>query len=68
MSLKIKLKDWAARRYDPPPSAFILAKWHRSGELQPAPERVGKEWYIDENARRIAAGQRVSLVDRLRAG
>ncbi len=57
--MKILLTDWAARRYDPAPSPFVLRKWCRDGEIHPLPEKVGREWYVDENARRITAGEPV---------
>lgn len=65
--MKILLHDWAARRYDPPPSAWVLRKWVREGEISPCPERVGRDYYVDENATRILPGGRGRLVDRLKA-
>ena len=66
--MKILISDWAARHYAPAPSQFVLRKWCRDGEIHPAPEKVGRDWYVDESARRIAVGSpRVSLVDRLRS-
>ena len=66
--MKILISDWAARQYDPAPSQFVLRKWCRDGEIYPAPEKVGRDWYVDESARRITVGSpRVSLVDRLRS-
>lgn len=50
---KILLAEWASRRYDPPPSAWVLRKWVRAGEIYPPPEMVGKAYYVDENARRL---------------
>lgn len=70
--MKITLTEWAARRYDPPPSAWVLRRWARDHELHPKPELVGKTYYIDENARRLTAAAdsepRLSLVERLKAG
>lgn len=51
--MKIKLADWAARLYDPAPSAWLLRKWCRDGEIHPAPERVGRDWYVEDTARRL---------------
>ena len=69
----IPVTAWAAARYDPPPSAWQLRKWCRQGEFWPPAEKVGKEWYVREDARRLsvapvdqaamAAG--LSLVERL---
>ena len=66
--MKIKLTAWAARHYDPAPSLWVLQKWAREGEISPAPEKVGRDYYVDENARRLVGGGRLSLVERLRAG
>lgn len=65
--MKITLHAWAARRYDPAPSAWVLRKWVRDGEISPAPEKVGRDYYVEETASRVIVGQRPSLVDRLKA-
>lgn len=66
---KIPLKDWAAARYDPPPSARTLQKWAREGDLHPPPVKVGRSYYIAANARRmteVLAGDS-SIVEQLEA-
>lgn len=64
--MKIPLSVWAARNYDPPPSAWVLRRWARDGELHPVPELVGKTYYVDETARRLTgASGRPTLVERL---
>lgn len=69
--MKITLTEWAKRRYNPPPSPWVLRRWARDGELHPAPELVGKAYYVDENAKRITAqtdsAPRLTLVERLQA-
>lgn len=66
--MKVPLSIWAARRYDPTPSDWVLRKWARNGEIFPPPELVGKTYYVDENARRqVGDTGRPSLVDRLTA-
>jgi len=66
--VKIKLEDWAAQHYSPAPSMFVLRKWCREGEIFPAPEKVGRTYYVDASARRqTSASPRVSLIDRMRA-
>lgn len=74
MPKKIKLTEWATRNYDPVPSDWVLRRWAREGEITPAPERVGREWYVAENATRGTAvheqphpERRLSLVERLQA-
>lgn len=67
--MKIKLTTWAAAQYSPAPSLWTLRKWARDGEISPAPEKVGRDYYVEESARRLVGGQpaRLSLVDRLKA-
>lgn len=69
MAQKIMLSEWAARHYSPAPSAFVLRQWVRKGEIVPAPELVGRAYYVEDTARRIVAGRpaRPSLVERLTA-
>lgn len=50
--MKIKLKDWAAKRYAGMPD-HTLRRWARSGEIQPKPELVGREYWVEESAERI---------------
>lgn len=67
--MKITLSEWAARNYSPAPSMFTLRQWARSGSIWPAPEKAGKAWYVDENAKRIdaAASSGLTLVQRLQS-
>jgi predicted site-specific integrase-resolvase len=73
MPKKIPLAEWARRHYDPPPTPWVLRRWARDGEISPAPERVGREWYVLESARRGAANdasepeRRLTLVERLQS-
>ena len=66
MSKSVPLPDWASLHYSPPPSAWVLRRWAREGEIYPPPERVGHVWYVREDARRLTA-PRASVVERLRA-
>lgn len=65
--MKITLHAWATRRYTPAPSAWVLRKWVREGEIVPAPEKVGRDYYVDENATRMTANQPGALLARLKA-
>lgn len=46
----IPIATWAARRYDPPPSKHTLRMWCRTGRITPAPEIVGREYRVREDA------------------
>ena len=72
---KIPLSTWAAERYDPPPSQWVLTQWVRKGEIHPPAEKVGARYYVLPTAQRLTGNEsaaagvtgRLSLVDRLRA-
>lgn len=65
--MKITIDEWAAKNYSQPPSHWVLGQWRRTGQILPTPERVGRQWFVDENARRITSSgvPRPSLVDRI---
>ena len=67
---KIPLSTWAAERYNPPPSQWVLTQWVRKGEIYPPAEKVGARYYVLPTAQRLngmaPAGR--SLVERLQAG
>lgn len=66
--MKILLSEWAKRRYDPPPSDWVLRKWAREGQFYPAAELVGKAYYVDEKAiRQSAEPEAERLVDKIKA-
>jgi len=64
--MKVLLREWAAKRYSPVPPDFTLRRWARDGEIVPAPEKVGKFYYVDERAERIGSTA-PTLLDRLTA-
>lgn len=64
--MKIPLCDWASKHYSPPPSNWTLRRWAREGRIYPAPEKVGKSYYVEEDAQ-LLTEQQPSLVSRLRA-
>ena len=51
--MKIPLLEWAKHHYSPPPSSRIVNAWVKSGQIHPAPEKVGVRYMVDENAERI---------------
>lgn len=62
--MKVTLAQWAAQHYDPAPTTWVLGQWRRAGQIHPAPERVGREWYVEQDAQRMT--ENTSLVRRLR--
>lgn len=68
--MKITIEEWAARQYSKPPSSWVLGKWRRQGQIYPPPERVGREWFVEPDAKRLTAeapAPRPSLVSRIAA-
>lgn len=53
MTKKVTLEAWAAPRYDPPPSIKTLRRWARECRIYPAPEKVGRTYYVEKDARYI---------------
>lgn len=51
--MKIRLLAWAARNYDPPPKMPTLRKWAARKLIHPAPEKTGRDWMVDVNAKYI---------------
>ena len=65
--MKITVEEWAAKHYSKPPSSWVLGKWRREGQIYPPPERVGRDWFVDENAKRLVNGiGYVPLGDRIK--
>jgi hypothetical protein len=53
MKQKVTLEAWAAPRYCPPPSIKTLRRWARECRIFPAPEKVGRTYYVEPDARYI---------------
>jgi hypothetical protein len=48
---KITLKAWAQAHFDPPPAAKTLQRWARNCWIFPVPEKIGRTYYVDPDAR-----------------
>jgi len=59
--MKITLSEWGIRNYSPPPSLRILRAWASSGQIYPAPEKVGRTWMVDERAVRVPMPEPMDL-------
>lgn len=66
MSKRITLMAWAAAAFDPAPSLWTLRKMVREGRIDPLPLKVGKSYYVQEDARPVDPSRRPSLVEKLR--
>lgn len=59
--MKIQLVEWGARNYSPAPSLRILRAWASSGQIYPAPEKVGRTWMVDELASRVSICESIDV-------
>lgn len=67
---KVPLATWAAARYDPVPPIHTLRRWAREGQIVPAAEKVGGEFYCLATAERKGVPRAegyVPLADRIGA-
>jgi predicted site-specific integrase-resolvase len=51
--MQISLKKWA-ERLDPPPHANTLRNWVRDGKIIPVPRKLGRAYYVHQDAKHIA--------------
>lgn len=63
--MKIKLDAWLAREFDPPPHIVTARNWIHQGKIWPAPVKVGRAYYVDENATFQDANLRPTLAQRI---
>lgn len=50
---KIPLPAWAASQWDPPPPRETLWRWARMGRIAPPPQKVGRQYYVDPQAKYV---------------
>lgn len=50
---RITLAQWAAAQFATVPHANTLRKWAREGQIQPAPEFIGREYFVAPTARYV---------------
>ena len=58
MSKKISLRTWAERNFDPPPCRETLRRWVRALKIYPEPVLVGREYYVEPDAKYVATEQK----------
>lgn len=63
--MKLRLDNWLARHFDPPPAITTARGWIRDGKIWPAPVKVGRAYYVDENATFQDRQTRPSLASRI---
>ena len=55
----ISLRAWAKRVYgDEAPAQTTLRKWARTAQIEPIPQKHGREYFVEPDARYRAAAER----------
>jgi hypothetical protein len=53
--MKITLKEWASAQWSKPPSAQTLRRYARDAWIYPVPEKRGREYFVEREARFIGS-------------
>jgi hypothetical protein len=64
---KVLLLEWGKAHFDPPPSLWTLRQMARAGKISPRPVKVGKAYYVEQDAEVVDPSRRQTLVERLKA-
>ncbi|WP_434033665.1 excisionase [Cupriavidus sp. a3] len=63
--MKKRLDEWLKSQFDPPPAIRTARLWIRDGKIYPAPVKVGRSYYVEENAVFQNGVARPSLASRI---
>ena len=63
--MKIRLDAWLKREFDPPPHIVTARNWVKQGKIWPPPVKVGRAYYVEENATYADRQTRPTLAQRL---
>lgn len=53
--MKVRLPEWAADNFNPPPHRNTLTKWAKDGYISPAPVFIGRSYFVEKDARFVGA-------------
>ncbi|WP_229011631.1 excisionase [Paraburkholderia gardini] len=48
--MKIRLNDWLKSQFDPAPAIRTARLWIKAGKIYPPPQKVGRAYYVEQNA------------------
>lgn len=48
--MKVRLGDWLKSQFDPVPAISTARAWAREGKIYPPPQKVGRSYYVEQNA------------------
>jgi hypothetical protein len=63
--MKIRLDEWLKREFDPPPAIRTARLWVNAGKIYPQPVKVGRSYYVEQNATFQDGSARPSLAQRV---
>ncbi|VXB23315.1 conserved hypothetical protein [Burkholderia sp. 8Y] len=63
--MKVRLDEWLKRQFEPTPAIRTARLWIRDGKIYPPPMKVGRAYYVDENATFQDRQVRPSLASRI---
>lgn len=62
--MKIRLDNWLALNFSPPPAITTARLWIKQGKIFPTPVKIGRSYYLEESAT-FQSGQRPTLANRI---
>lgn len=48
--MRVRLDKWLSDNFDPPPAIRTARLWINAGKIYPAPVKVGRSYYVEQNA------------------
>jgi predicted site-specific integrase-resolvase len=63
--MKLRLDEWLKREFYPPPAISTARAWVRQGKIYPPPQKIGRAYYVEENAVFNDGTIRQRLADRI---
>jgi predicted site-specific integrase-resolvase len=63
--VKLRLDEWLAQEFSPAPAIRTARLWIREGRIYPPPVKVGRAYYVDQNATFQDRSTRPSLAQRI---
>ncbi|MCW5141098.1 excisionase [Burkholderia cenocepacia] len=63
--MKLSLDKWIEREFDPAPTIRTARSWVKNRKIYPQPIKVGRTYYVDENAVFQDGTERQRLANRI---
>lgn len=63
--MKVRLDKWLEANFDPAPAIRTARIWINAGKIYPAPVKVGRSYYVEQNATFQDGMTRSSLAQRV---